>query len=1020
MASNAKFEVKIYGDTLEFENSLKGVNSAMSKLQGEASNLRKQLRLNPSDMGAMKDLQANLQKQLAMSKKKAQELKEELANVDKSTPKGQERWTKLQSDLAKNSLKAQYLEKDLAEVGEAISRGNWKADVDTKPAQASLEKVKKSFSVLKEVGIGALRSIGSSITGAVGNGLRGWVSDALATQKAMLSLQNTMEFKGIGNGFQKLQSQMAKLATDTNANTEDTLKLATTFVGLGDSAETAGKKTTNLVKANQAFGGTGENLKGVVQAYGQMSAAGKVTAENINQLTDNNTALGSALKSTVMEMNPALAQYSSFAEASEDGAISVGMLDKAMEKLGKAGGNQITTIGDAWDSFNETMSLALLPTLQALTPVITALIDKMAGWGQIAGDAIGGIVQYVQLLFYQLKDNGAITQFAGAWQNIKVILKLVMGIIGQLIQAFFKVDKESLKNKTSMEQVAITIKAISGAIMDTTAKIAIFLAKLSQNESAMDALKVAIVALSGAMTALKVAKVVSGLNGMFKAVKGGIGGIKTFSGIIKEAGNFSEFVGGLRNAGGAFKALSAVLSINPYVAIAVAIGAVVSALVYFFTQTKKGREVWANFVNFLKQSVENIKSFFSGLGTWFSNLWSGIVNAVKPIWNGVVAVFQFYVNSYKQIFTALITFFTTLWTTITGGITTAWNGVTEFFTGLFNGIKNIVVTVFTAIQTAVTTAYNWFVTTFQPLISFWQAIFNLVGSIVNLAFQIVLAVIRGAYTLVVNAWQGLVAWWNGIFSAVQSVALKAMDAVVGFAKWAWNGLVGIWNAVAGFFGGIFNAVAGVVQTGFNQVVSFARWAWGGLVGIWNAVSGFFSGIFSSVANVVQGAFNRVASFASNAWSRISGVFAPIASWFGGIFGSVSRVVGDVFGQFGSWASNAFNAITGVFNGIGQFFSNIFGGIKRTIDNTLGGVTDVINNISGAINGISGKISGLFKGSLVSVEMNQVSMGALGSTGMVQNSVSGDRINNNTFNINATGNATEIARAVRKEFERGRA
>ena len=84
-------------------------------------------------------------------------------------------------------------------------------------------------------------------------------------------------------------------------------------------------------------------------------------------------------------MNPALKQYSSFAEASEEGAISVEMLDKAMQKLGKAGGVVLTTISDDWDSFKETLSLALLPTLDALTPIISALIDKMSGWGESAG-----------------------------------------------------------------------------------------------------------------------------------------------------------------------------------------------------------------------------------------------------------------------------------------------------------------------------------------------------------------------------------------------------------------------------------------------------------------------------------------------------------------------------------------------------------------------------------------------------------------------------------------------------------
>ena len=34
MASNATFEVEIYGNTTRFENSLKGVNTAMSGLRG--------------------------------------------------------------------------------------------------------------------------------------------------------------------------------------------------------------------------------------------------------------------------------------------------------------------------------------------------------------------------------------------------------------------------------------------------------------------------------------------------------------------------------------------------------------------------------------------------------------------------------------------------------------------------------------------------------------------------------------------------------------------------------------------------------------------------------------------------------------------------------------------------------------------------------------------------------------------------------------------------------------------------
>ncbi|RMI83770.1 hypothetical protein D9V42_14735, partial [Staphylococcus pseudoxylosus] len=259
-----------------------------------------------------------------------------------------------------------------------------------------IEGMKSRFSGLREIAVGAFRQIGASAVSAVGNGLKDWVSNAMDTQKAMISLQNTMKFKGNGKDFDYVSKSMQNLAKDTNANTEDTLKLSTTFIGLGDSAKKAVSKTEALVKANQAFGGTGENLKGVVQSYGQMSAAGKVTAENIGQLTDNNTALGSSLKDTVMKMNPSLQQYGSFNDAVSKGAVSMDMLNKAMEKMAKGSGGGIKTIGDAWDSFNETMSIALVPTLNALTPIISGLIDQMSDWGESAGKAVTNVVKYFQ------------------------------------------------------------------------------------------------------------------------------------------------------------------------------------------------------------------------------------------------------------------------------------------------------------------------------------------------------------------------------------------------------------------------------------------------------------------------------------------------------------------------------------------------------------------------------------------------------------------------------------------------
>ena len=876
MASNATFEVEIYGNTTKFENSLKGVNTAMSGLRGEAKNLREALKLDPTNTGKMAQLQKNLQTQLGLSRDKATKLKEELSTVDKSTPAGQKKWLQLTRDLGTAETQANRLESEIRQVESAISSGSWniEAKMDTKGVNSGIDGLKSRFSGLREIAVGAFRQIGASAVSAVGNGLKGWVSDAMDTQKAMISLQNTMKFKGNGQDFDYVSKSMQKLAKATNANTEDTLKLSTTFIGLGDTAEKAVGKTEALVKANQAFGGTGENLKGVVQAYGQMSAAGKVTAENINQLTDNNTALGSALKSTVMEMNPALKQYGSFASASEKGAISVEMLDKAMQKLGGAGGGAVTTIGDAWDSFNETLSLALLPTLDALTPIISGLIDKMAGWGESAGKAVSNVIKYFQDLFQKLQENAATLAFLEAWDNIKSAFDSIVSIIGNVISSFLGINTETTKNATSIDNVAKSIAVFAGKFSEVTKKIADFLKKISESKSAMDTLKGTLVVLASAFVALKV------INGIIKA-------FEIYNKIV-EAGTIIQ---------GAF---NAVMAINPFVALGIAIAAIVAGLVYLFTQTETGKKAWASFVDFLKSAWDGIVSFFSGIGQWFADIWNGAVDGAKGIWQGLVDWFSGIVQGVQNIWNGITTFFTTLWTTVVTGIQTAWAGVT------------------------------------------------------------------------------------------------------------------------GFFSGIFNAVSSVVSTVFSAIGSFASGAWGVVSSIWSAVSGFFSGIFNAVSSVVSGVFSALGGFASNAWDAITGIFKGVADFFRGAFDGAKNIVSGVFNAFGKFASNAWDAITGVFDGIGGFFSDIFGGVKKTIDSVLGGVTDTINNIKGSIDWVASKAGGLFKGSMV-VGLTDVNLSSSGY-GLSTNSVSSDNRTYNTFNVQggAGQDVSNLARAIRREFDLGRA
>lgn len=75
--------------------------------------------------------------------------------------------------------------------------------------------------------------------------------------------------------------------------------------------------------------------------------------------------------------------------------------------------------------------------------------------------------------------------------------------------------------------------------------------------------------------------------------------------------------------------MNAAMLANPIGLIVAAVAALVAGLIWFFTQTKLGQTIWANFTKFLGEAVKNI-------GAWFGTVWKGIVTG----WNNVVTWFK--------------------------------------------------------------------------------------------------------------------------------------------------------------------------------------------------------------------------------------------------------------------------------------------------------------------------------------------------------------------------------------------
>ena len=126
---------------------------------------------------------------------------------------------------------------------------------------------------------------------------------------------------------------------------------------------------------------------------------------------------------------------------------------------------------------------------------------------------------------------------------------------------------------------------------------------------------------------------------------------------------------------------NAALSANPLALLAVALAAVVAGLVWFFTQTETGKNIWNGFVEFLSSTITSI-------GQWFQGLWNGIVNTFSGAAGWFGSIFQGAWNAITGVFGRLGGFFGGVWNSITGMFWQLGSFVGNAISGAVRGAVN--------------------------------------------------------------------------------------------------------------------------------------------------------------------------------------------------------------------------------------------------------------------------------------------------------------------------------------------
>lgn len=219
MASTIKgITVKIAGDTIDLQKSLKAVQSSSSSLQSELSAVNRQLKFDPENTVLLAQKQEVLKEQIENSKSALDRLLEVQNQVEEQAKNGEistEQYRAYQREVEKAKSKLETFTKQLAETEEKANAINLESarsemsktetsvgkvgdsfkNLENKSNKTDLSKVKKEMDDVKssadnlKSAVGdALKEAGAAAT-TVGGALTGTVISANSEEKALNSLQ---------------------------------------------------------------------------------------------------------------------------------------------------------------------------------------------------------------------------------------------------------------------------------------------------------------------------------------------------------------------------------------------------------------------------------------------------------------------------------------------------------------------------------------------------------------------------------------------------------------------------------------------------------------------------------------------------------------------------------------------------------------------------------------------------------------------------------------------------------------
>lgn len=469
MASTIKgITVKIAGDTIDLQKSLKAVQSSSASLQKELTTINKQLKFDPDNTVLLAQKQEVLQEQIENSQSALKRLLEVQDQVEEQAKNGKistEQYRAYQREVEKAKSKLETFTKQLAETEEKANAINLEATrnemsktetsvdktgnsfkgLENKSSKTDLSKVKKEMDEVKFSADNLKSAVGDALkeatatATAIGGAVTGAIVSANGEQKALNSLQaqtgltaeemtkykDVLEdvYKGnFGESQEEVADVLALIKQTTNETNPTKLKdMTENLFTLRDTYDYDFVETLRAVNMlMEQFGVTGDEAFNLI-AQGSQKGLNKNgdLLDTINEYSVHYKQLG----------YDANEFFNSLENGSEAGTFSVDKLGDAMKEFG-------IRSKDTASSTTEGFELIGLDA--------DKMREKFSKGGDNAKAATSEVLKALFKMDDKVKQNQAgVDLFGTMWEDL--------GIDG--VKALMKVNGSADKTKSTMKKI---------------------------------------------------------------------------------------------------------------------------------------------------------------------------------------------------------------------------------------------------------------------------------------------------------------------------------------------------------------------------------------------------------------------------------------------------------------------------------------------------------------------------------------------------------------------------------------